>query len=165
MTAVNLTGRSLETGHWCSARDRAVLVVVFLASQFTTLPARAADVVVSAATSLTGAFTEIGKVYQKVTPGTHVLFNFGASGQLLQQISRGAPADVFASADLETMDRAEKEKLIVRSSRVNFAANKLLLIVPHNSPLKVSSLQDLATPHVQRWLSQRAASLVVRNPA
>ena len=76
--------------------------------QVTALPVHAADLMVAAASSLTNAFTEIGKAYEQARPGTRVLFNFGASGQLLQQISRGAPVDVFASADIETMDRAEQ---------------------------------------------------------
>jgi len=121
-----------------------------VAFQLSTPSAQAADLMVAAAASLTNAFTEIGKAYEKATPGTRVLFNFAASGQLLQQISRGAPVDVFASADLETMDRAEKQRLIVRSSRVNFAANRLLLVVPRDSMLELSALQDLGKPQVQR---------------
>lgn len=105
---------------------------------------------VAAASSLTNAFTEIGRAYEKARPGTRVLFNFGASGQLLQQISRGAPVDVFASADIETMDRGEKQSLILASSRVNFAANKLLLVLPGDSELNISTLAGLAEPQVQR---------------
>jgi len=111
---------------------------------------QAADLMVAAAASLTNAFTEMGKAYEKATPGTRVLFTFAASGQLLQQISRGAPVHVFASADLDTMDRAEKQKLIQRSSRVNFAANKLVVVLPGDSALDISSLSDLTKPQVQR---------------
>jgi molybdate transport system substrate-binding protein len=127
-----------------------LLCVALLLSQLATLPAQAADLMVAAAASLTNAFTEIGKAYEKKTPGTRVLFTFAASGQLLQQISRGAPVHVFASADLDTMDRAEKQKLIRRSSRANFAANKLVVILPGDSTLDISSLSDLARPQVQR---------------
>lgn len=113
-------------------------------------PANAADLMVAAASSLTNAFQDIGKEYEKANPGTRVLFNFGASGQLLQQISRGAPVDVFASADAETMDRAEKQNLIFRDSRANFAANKLLLVAPGDSTVQLSSLSDLSAPAVQK---------------
>ena len=51
--------------------------------------------------------------------------------------------DVFASADLDTMDRAQEQRLIRRSSRVNFAANKLVLVVPGDSKLEISKLSDL----------------------
>jgi molybdate transport system substrate-binding protein len=121
-----------------------VLLVLFSAS------ARAVDLTVSAAASLTNAFAEIGKAYDKATPGDKVLFNFGASGSLLQQISRGAPVDVFASADLETMDRAEKQNLIVRDSRANFASNRLVLIVPSSGAVSLSGLQDLQDDVVHR---------------
>jgi molybdate transport system substrate-binding protein len=110
----------------------------------------AVDITVSAAASLREAFTEIGKDFEKANAGTRVVFNFGASGQLLQQISRGAPVDVFASADLETMDRAATQNLIARDTRVNFAANKLVVVVPANSPLKVNALSDLSGSGVQR---------------
>lgn len=109
-----------------------------------------ADLTVSAGASLTNAFNDIGKEYEKANPGTRVLFNYGSSGSLLRQISRGAPVDVFASADLETMDRAELQKLIVRDTRINFVANKLVVVVPGDSSVQIRSLADLATPDVKR---------------
>ena len=113
-------------------------------------PGLAADLMVSAASSLTNAFQEIGKAYEKERPGTRVLFNFGASGQLLQQISRGAPTDVYASADAESMNRAEQQNLVLRSSRTDFAVNKLLLVAPSDSALALETLQDLTKAQVQR---------------
>ena len=104
---------------------------------------RAADLTISAAASLSNAFTDLARAYEKANPGTRVLLNFGSSGSLLQQISRGAPVDVFASADLETMDRAEKQDLIVRDTRSNFAANKLVVVLPSGSASSVSALADL----------------------
>jgi molybdate transport system substrate-binding protein len=115
-----------------------------------TIPAQAAELMVAAASSLTNAFMEIGKAYEKTKPETRVLFNFGASGQLVQQISRGAPVDVLATADLETMDRAETQRLVSRTSRANFAANKLVLVAPADSGLAINTLQDLEAATVQR---------------
>jgi molybdate transport system substrate-binding protein len=127
-----------------------VWLVLGLCAALGSLPASAADIMVAAASSLTNAFQDIGKEYEKANPGFRVLFNFGASGQLLQQILRGAPVDVFASADAETMDRAERQNLIFRDSRANFAANKLLLITPGDSTLPLSSLSDLSAPAVKK---------------
>lgn len=127
-----------------------LLGLTLLMPQLATFPAQAADITVSAASSLTNAFNEIGKAYTNLHPDTRVLFNFGASGQLVQQLSRGAPVDVLATADLETMDRADSQRLIVQSSRANFAANKLLLVVPGDSRLQIATLQDLTKPQVQR---------------
>src|SRR5260370_42607838 len=79
--------------------------------------ATAADLLVSAAASLTNAFTDIGREFERDHPGIKVLLNFGASGQLFQQIAKGAPVDVFASADQETMDRASKESLVEDNTR------------------------------------------------
>lgn len=66
----------------------------------------------SAASSLTNAFKDIAQLYEAAHPDTKVQLNFGASGALLQQMAKGAPVDVFASADQETMDRAQKEGLV-----------------------------------------------------
>jgi molybdate transport system substrate-binding protein len=138
--------RHLARRAWLSLASMAFL----WAFQIAASAVQAADLMVAAASSLTNAFTEMGKAYEQARPGTRVLFNFGASGQLLQQISRGAPVDVFASADTETMDRGEKQTFILGSSRVNFAANKLLLVLPGDSNLKISTLAGLADPQVQR---------------
>jgi molybdate transport system substrate-binding protein len=114
------------------------------------LPVSAADLVVSAAASLTNAFGEIGKEFEKAKPGTRVLFNFASSGQLVQQISRGAPVDVFASADQETMDRAQKQNLIVRGSRRDFVGNKLVVVVPAGASSTPRSLEDLGGAEIKR---------------
>ncbi len=105
--------------------------------------AMAADLVVSAASSLTNAFTDIGREFEQTHPRTKVLFNFGGSGQLLQQIAKGAPVDVFASADQETMDRADKEGLTEPGSRVNFVRNALVVVVPRDAGLSLNSLREL----------------------
>ena len=112
--------------------------------------ATAANLTVSAAASLTNAFTDIGKEFEKAKPGNKVLFNFAGSGQLLQQISRGAPVDVFASADQETMDRAGKQNLIVRDTRENFVRNKLVVVVPADSQATLSGLDGLKSEDFKR---------------
>ena len=114
--------------------------------------------VVSAAASLTNAFTEIGQAFEKAHPGCHVSFNFAASGPLLAQIQQGAPVDVFASADQETMDKAAQARLLAEGSRRDFASNELVLVVPVGSKLAApTQLTDLAQPGWQR--------IAVGNPA
>ena len=95
-------------------RLRAFVALLFLAGPGA---AGAADLVVSAAASLTDAFQAVGKSYEAKHPGTHVVLNFAASDVLLRQIANGAPADVFASADQAAMDKAVAE-LIVRAAGV-----------------------------------------------
>jgi molybdate transport system substrate-binding protein len=108
------------------------------------------DLVVSAAVSLSNAFKELGRDFEREHAEAKVLFNFGASGQLLQQIAHGAPVDVFASADQETMDRAEAQQLILAGTRSNFVRNQLVLVVPAGIRPSVSSLEDLKHPEVMR---------------
>jgi molybdate transport system substrate-binding protein len=67
------------------------------------------ELTVSAAASLTNSFQELGKKFEAANSGTKVIFNFAASGPLLQQIEAGAPVDVFASADQKTMDQAREK--------------------------------------------------------
>jgi molybdate transport system substrate-binding protein len=111
--------------------------------------AAAAELTVSAAASLTGAFREIGGGFEAAHPGQKVQFNFAASGPLLQQIAKGAPVDVFASADQETMNQAEQHKLVVAATRANFVRNSLVVIVPADrAPPKV--LAELVAPAVRQ---------------
>ena len=74
---------------------------------------------------------------------------FGGSGQLLQQIAKGAPVDVFASADQETMDKAEAEGLVVVGTRADFVRNALVIVVSINSTIAVASLNDLTKSEIR----------------
>jgi molybdate transport system substrate-binding protein len=121
----------------------------------------AQELTVSAAASLTNAFPEIGKGFEEKHPGTQVIFNFAASGPLLQQIAKGAPVDVFASADQKTMNQAQEKGLIIPASRKDFASNTLVLIVPQDSKLTLSGLKDLAPAAVRRVALGNPASVPV----
>jgi molybdate transport system substrate-binding protein len=112
-------------------------------------PAGGAELVVSAAASLTNAFRDIGKMLEAGHVGSSVVFNFAATDVLLAQISKGAPVDVFAAADEDAMDRAEREGLLLAGSRRDFAGNRLVLIVPAGRQ-QMSSLGELALPQFGR---------------
>lgn len=121
----------------------------------------AQELVVSAAASLTNAFQAIGQAFEKVRPGAKVTFNFAASGPLLAQIQQGAPIDVFASADQETMDRAAKANLLADGSRADFARNTLVLIVPAAATSVPQKLDDLAGAGLQRISTGTPATVPV----
>ncbi len=104
----------------------------------------AVDITVSAAASLTNAFTELKDNFEKNHPDIHVTLNFAASNPLLEQIRQGAPVDVFASADQETMDKAQQANLIDPASRRDFASNSLVLIVPEGGSA-IRGLADLSS--------------------
>lgn len=121
----------------------------------------AADVTVSAAASLTNAFREIAPLFESANPGTKVQLNFAASGALLQQIAKGAPADVFASADQETMDQAQTQGLVKEARRRNFVSNALVVIVPSASANVPKSTNDLTQPAYARIAIGLPASVPV----
>ena len=127
---------------------RRFFALVCLMFSFTIVHAQ--SIVVSAASSLTNAFTEIGPLFEAQHVGVHIRFNFAGSGTLVQQISNGAPADVLATADVESMNRAQDAKLIDTPTRVNFAENQLVLITPARSRLNLTSLNDLKKSNVTR---------------
>jgi molybdate transport system substrate-binding protein len=124
--------------------------IVATAFALTAGAALSADLTVSAASSLTNAFREISAGYEAQYPGTKVALNFGASGALLQQLAKGAPVDVFASADQATMDMAQQQGLVKPADRHDFVRNTLLLIVPSDSTAPIRSLEDLTHANVRR---------------
>ncbi len=121
--------------------------------------AQATDLVVSAAASLTNAFKELAQSFEQQHPGVKVVSNFGASDILMRQIVRGAPADVFASADQTAMDKAVAEQAVDAATRKNFAANQIVLIVPQGSGLVPTSLADLTQPTYKRVALGNPASV------
>ena len=112
--------------------------------------AHAADLTVSAAASLTNAFKDLAPIFEAAHPGTKVQYNFAASGPLLQQIAKGAPVDVFASADQETMDQAQTQGFVKAEQRRNFVSNALVVIVPTAAASMPAGLKDLTLPSYAR---------------
>ena len=104
----------------------------------------AAELTVSAASSLTDAFKAVAQAFEARHPGSRVRLNLGASGVLMRQIEQGAPVDVLASADTESMDQAERLGLLRADTRASFAANRLVLAQARSAaPLRdLAELQD-----------------------
>ena len=119
----------------------------------------AAELTVSAAASLTQAFQDMGRQFETQHPGTKVKFNFGASGALLQQMVNGAPVDVFASADTDTMDKAVARKAVNTADVKVFTSNQLVLITPANSLAVMTQLVDLKKPDIKRFAMGLPASV------
>jgi molybdate transport system substrate-binding protein len=99
-------------------------------------PAQAQDktITVFAAASMKNAIDDIDAAFTKAT-GIKAVASLAASSALAKQIEQGAPADLFASADLEWMDYLANKKLIKDDTRVNLLGNKLVLIAPKDSKL------------------------------
>jgi molybdate transport system substrate-binding protein len=129
-------------------RSLVLLSFAALAGLVSALPAHAAkpkvtgSITVSAASSLTEAFTKMGTEFQKVNKGTTVTFNFAASSTLVQQIQGGAPADAFASADGANMQQLVSGGQVT-ADPIDFASNRLTIVVKPGNPKNVKSLADL----------------------
>ncbi len=105
--------------------------------------AYAADTIVFAAASTKNVVGDIIKMYEKAHPGGHIVASFGSSSDLAKQIENGAPAGIFISADVKSMDYVAKLKLIDNDTRRNLLGNELVLIVPVDST-SPTSLDNLA---------------------
>jgi molybdate transport system substrate-binding protein len=108
-----------------------ILAALFLFVATFASPARAADLTVFAAASLTNAMKDIGVAWQK-QGGAPIHFSFDSSSTLARQIDHGAPANLYASADMKWMDWVQQKKLIADDTRKTLLGNSLVLVMPHN---------------------------------
>jgi molybdate transport system substrate-binding protein len=111
--------------------------------------ARADEILVAAAASLTDVLNTMGKTYQAQSKHKLVL-TLGSSNFLARQINEGAPADVFFSADLAQMDMLEKNSRLEPGTRKNLLSNQLVMIVPSDSRLAIASPKDLLKTEVKK---------------
>jgi molybdate transport system substrate-binding protein len=90
----------------------------------------------------------LGKQFEKDNPGAGVTFSFAGSSDLVTQLTQGAPADVFASADTRNMIKATDAGLVT-GEPVNFASNTLTIVTPPGNPKHIATFADLARPGTQ----------------
>ena len=128
----------------CGSTDSAAPAA---SSASSSAPSGGQALTVFAAASLTETFTELGKTFEAAHPGAKVTFNFGSSATLAQQITQGAPADVFAAASPATMKTVTDSSLA--AGPVTFVRNQLQIAVPADNPAKVADLKDLADTKVK----------------
>lgn len=103
----------------------------------------AGTITVFAAASLKQTFAEIGALFEGAHEGSTVTFNFAGSSDLVAQLTQGAPADLFASADVNNMTEATDAGL-VSGDPANFAANTLTIVTEPGNPKGISSFADLS---------------------
>jgi molybdate transport system substrate-binding protein len=118
---------------------RILLTLLCLTVQSTSLPAaetKRPQILVFAAASLTDALQEIGAAYER-TSGVGVKMSFDSSSNMARQIEAGARADVFFSADTQWMDYLQSRNLIQATTRRNVAGNRLVLIAPAGSQIRL----------------------------
>jgi len=105
---------------------------------------------VMAAASLTNAIAEINTAYTDMRPWVTIIPNFASSGTLQVQIENGGACDVFISAATAQMDNLQNKNLLTEGTRRNLLNNKVVLIVPNNSTLGLTSFADLALSKVTK---------------
>src|SRR3954451_6683368 len=116
---------------------RSMRFLLLLCLLLVPLTARAQELTVCAAASLTDAMKNIAQLWFKA--GHQPLrLSFGSSSTLARQIEQGAPANLFASADLKWMDFLADKKLIVPETRKDLLSNDVVLVVPADKPQHVT---------------------------
>ncbi|MFA9560645.1 molybdate ABC transporter substrate-binding protein [Evansella sp. AB-rgal1] len=114
------------------------------------------EINVAAASDLTLAFTEIGKLFEQET-GAKVTFSFGSTGQLADQIENGAPYDIFAAANVKFVDQLREKNLIIPETQTTYAFGRIGISTLPDSTLSIETIEDLVKPEVRK--------IAIANPA
>ena len=126
-------------------RLRAPALAMVLAAGLVACGSKPPSLMVFAAASLKQVFTQIGDRFKADNPGTTVDFSFAGSSDLVEQLTQGAKADVFASADPQNLRKATSTGLVA-GQPVNFASNTLVIAVVPGNPKGIASFADLRRP-------------------
>lgn len=124
----------------------ALIALSFVISCTSTPPQ---ELTVAAAADVAPAFEELGREFEQQA-GVKVVFSFGSTGMLTQQIENGAPMDLFAAANLDFINRLEKDGLIIPDTKALYARGRITLWTPKNSSVGVETISDLTRPDVKR---------------
>ena len=112
-------------------------------------PYSEAELTISAAASLKESLEAIESLYARENPEITLIYNFGSSGSLQQQIEQGAPVDLFFSAAITQMNALEKKELLLEGTRQSFFKNEIVLIVPKENTT-ITRFKDLIDKSVQK---------------
>ena len=118
-----------------------MVALILLAGGCGSTPPAPQPIVVFAAASLRPAFTELAAAFQAANPDAAVEFSFAGTADLLAQLTGGAGADVFASADTASMDRAVDAAVV--DDPVAFATNTLTIVAAPGNPRNIRTFGDL----------------------
>jgi molybdate transport system substrate-binding protein len=121
---------------------------IFVACGSRPTPQPPASLTVAAAANLTDVFAEIGRAFKAKT-GTEVIFSYGPTAELAQQIYHGAPFDFFAAADTEHVDALVTSRKLTADSRAVYAVGQLALWIPKGEQSGIRELKDLARQQVR----------------
>lgn len=152
---LNMAGhKSLRSFVWSVAAAIALIACTQVASPPLAPSPQArsepSTLLITAAASLQKPLQEIAPLYEKAGNNRNANYNFASSGSLQQQIEQGAPADLFISASNKQMEALQQKKLLLDGTRQALLTNRLVLITPKSSTLKLTDFSQLTRPEIQR---------------
>jgi len=146
---------NMQTPRWHHRREvlaAALLLVISFAPSChsgTNSTSRDDELTVAAAADVAPAFEEIGRAFEQ-QHHVKVVFSFGSTGMLTQQIENGAPMDLFAAASVEYIDRLDKEGLIIPGTKALYGRGRITLWTARESNLNVQEIADLTRSEIKR---------------
>jgi len=117
---------------------------------------RKQQLTIYAAASLAEAFTHLGEVFESTQPDVEVVISFAGSQQIAQQLSQGAPGDLFASANEKQMNNVISSGRVKSGAHQEFIHNQLILILPGDNPGQINEFGDITGSDLQLILADEA---------
>jgi molybdate transport system substrate-binding protein len=109
-----------------------------------------------AAASLTEAFTDLAEQFETSHPNVDVAISFAGSQQIAQQLSQGAPGDLFASANAKQMENVIFAGRVMSGADQIFIHNQLMIILPWDNPGNFAGVRDLIKPGLRLILADKS---------
>lgn len=131
-------------------RKRLLLLFVFLSygtlacQPVTASQTNTQSATIFAAASLTESFRELEMLFEETHPNVDIVLNFASSNTLRAQIENGAPADVFASANMKEMDALIESGIVAVDAARPFLHNRLVIITPAENIANLTTFEDLS---------------------
>lgn len=107
------------------------------------------EITVAAAASLTNAFTEVGEAFERAN-NCKVVFSFGATGTLSEQIKNGAPFDVFAAADEVVIEKLDKDGRLLTDTKQSYAVGRLGIAALKSNNIEINTMEELLKPEIKK---------------
>ena len=117
---------------------------------------RKQELTIYAAASLAEAFTRLGEVFESSHPNVEVVISFAGSQQIAQQLSQGAPGDLFASANAKQMENVISAGRVMSGADQEFIQNQLMVILPGDNPGIIAGVRDLIKPGLRLILADKS---------
>lgn len=146
----------------CMLEWIALLVVAFIAAcgrlpeDFSEKDSGTQQLTIYAAASLTEAFSDLAEQFEISHPNVEVAISFAGSQQIAQQLSQGAPGDLFASANAKQMENVISAGRVMSGADREFIHNQLMIILPWDNQGNITGVRDLLKPGLRLILADKS---------